>query len=203
MNQLYERLAGLTNGKALIIGLALGFAYYFTMYDDGSVYLAQIQTLNGQLTEAESKKKDTEATLQEEARMKDTIGRLSEQYAFIAKKLPSELKSSEMVRGIDSVAKISGVSVKMKKPGNVAKKEVVEELPVDVSLEGSYGQIAQFIYHTSNLERLTRVLNFSIVAQDDIHEKPLRFEGQVVSYKLAPENDKDKTAANAAREPSP
>lgn len=197
MNQLFEKLAGLTNGKALIIGLMVGLAYYFMMYDDGSALEAQIGALSGQLQQAEAKKKDTEATLQEEARMKDAVGKLSEQYAFIAKKLPSELKSSEMIRGIDSVAKMAGVSVKLKKPGSVTKKEVVEELPVDVTLEGSYAQIAQFVYYTSNLERLTRVLNFSVVAQDDAKEKPLRFEGQVVSYKLAPEPEKPKEAAAA------
>lgn len=197
MNQLFEKLAGLTNGKALVIGLMVGLAYYFMMYDDGSALEAQIGALAGELQQAEAKKKDTEATLQEEARMKDAVGKLSEQYAFIAKKLPSELKSSEMIRGIDSVAKMAGVSVKLKKPGNVTKKEVVEELPVDVTLEGSYAQIAQFVYYTSNLERLTRVLNFSVVAQDDSKDKPLRFEGQVVSYKLAPEPEKPKDPAAA------
>lgn len=197
MNQLFEKLAGLTNGKALVIGLMVGLAYYFMMYDDGSALEAQIGALAGQLQQAEAKKKDTDATLQEEARMKDAVGKLSEQYALIAKKLPSELKSSEMIRGIDSVAKMAGVSVKLKKPGTVTKKEVVEELPVDVTLEGSYAQIAQFVYYTSNLERLTRVLNFSVVAQDDSKEKPLRFEGQVVSYKLAPEPEKPKDPAAA------
>lgn len=201
MNQLLEKLASLTNGKALIIGLMVGLAYYFMMYDDGSALEQQIGALAGQLQQAEAKKKDTEATLQEEARMKDAVGKLSEQYAFIAKKLPSELKSSEMIRGIDSVAKMAGVSVKLKKPGNVTKKEVVEELPVDVTLEGSYAQIAQFVYYTSNLERLTRVLNFSVVAQDDTKDKPLRFEGQVVSYKLAPEPEKPKDAAAVATPP--
>lgn len=190
MNQLFEKLAMLTNGKALVIGLMVGAAYYFMMYDDGAALEQQVAALSGQMQEAEAKKKDTEATLQEEARMKDAVGKLSEQYAFIAKKLPSDLKSSEMIRGIDTVAKMAGVSVKLKKPGIVSKKEVVEELPVDVTLEGSYSQIAQFIYYTSNLERLTRVLNFSVVAQDDAREKPLRFEGQVVSYKLAPEQEK-------------
>ena len=169
----------------------MGLAYYFALYDDGAVLTAQIGVLNGQLQEAETKKKDTEATLQEEARMKDAVGKLSEQYAFIATKLPSELKSSEMIRGIDSVAKMAGVSVKMKKPGTVTKKEVVEELPVDVTLEGTYAQIAQFVYFTSNLERLTRVLNFSLAAQDDTKDRSLRFEGQVVSYKLAPEPEKN------------
>lgn len=190
MNQLFEKLAAMTNGKAIIIGLIAGAAYFFGMYDDGSALTTQITTLDGQLREAEAKKKDTEATLQEEARMKDAVGKLSEQYAFIAKKLPSDLKSSEMIRGIDSVAKMAGVSVKMKKPGTVVKKEVVEELPVDVSLEGSYSQIAQFIFYTSNLERLTRVVNFSLAAHQEDATKPLRFEGQVVSYKLAAEPEK-------------
>lgn len=190
MNQLYERLAGLTNGKAFFLALIAGAAYYFGMYDDGSALTTQIGTLNKQVQEAEAKKRDTEATLQEEARMREAVGQLSEQYAFIAKKLPSELKSAEMIRGIDSVAKMAGVSVKLKKPGTVAKKEVVEELPVDVALEGSYAQIAQFIYYTSNLERLTRVLNFSVSAGQDDKDKPLRFEGQVISYKLATEPEK-------------
>lgn len=190
MNQLFEKLAAISNGKALVLGLFLGLAYYFGYYDDGSALTAQIGVINGQIQEAEIKKKDTEATLQEEARMKDAVGKLSEQYAFIAKKLPSELKSSEMIRGIDSVAKMAGVSVKLKKPGTVTKKEVVEELPVDVSLEGTYAQIAQFVFYTSNLERLTRVLNFSLSAQHDDASKPLRFEGQIVSYKLAPDPEK-------------
>jgi type IV pilus assembly protein PilO len=192
VNQFFDRLANLTNGKAIVIGLLLGAAYYFTMYNDGSALLAQITTLDQQIVAGEAKKKDTDATLLEEARMKETVGKLSEQYAFISKKLPSELKSADMVRAIDIVAKTSSVSVKLKKPGNVEKKEVVEELPVDVVVEGNYAQIAQFIYQTSNLERLTRILNFSVIAQnqDEGPDKRLRFEGQVVSYKLAPEPDK-------------
>lgn len=200
MNQVFEKLAGLSNGRALIVGIVLGALYYFMLYDDGSALQAQIGGLNTQLVAAEAKQKDTEATLQEEARMKDTVGRLSEQYAFISKKLPSELKSSDMVRAIDSVAKTSGVSVKLKKPGILAKKEVVDELPVDVNLEGSYSQIAQFIYHTSNLERLTRILNFSIIAPNPEAglQGPLKFEGQVVSYKLASEPQK---AADGTQQP--
>jgi len=200
MSQLLEKLAGMTNGKALILGLLLGLAYYSTVYDDGSTLTKQMAVLDTELQTAEAKKKDTEVTLQEEVRMKEAVGKLSQQYAFIATKLPSELKSSEMIRGIDSVAKMAGVSVKMKKPGSVAKKEVVEELPVDVTLEGTYSQIAQFIYYTSNLERLTRVLNFTLVAPEDRRDAPLRFEGQVVSYMLAPEPEK---AAAAAEEHGP
>jgi len=201
MNQLLEKLSGLTNGKALVIGLMVGLAYYFMLYDDGSALQTQVATLTGEIQQAEAKKKDTEATLQEEERMKDAVGKLSEQYAFIAKKLPSELKSSEMIRGIDTVAKMAGVSVKMKKPGNMTKKEVIEELPVDVTLEGTYAQLAQFIFLTSNLERLTRVLNFSVAAPEEGKDKPLRFEGQVVSYKLAPEPEKPKDSGAGVEAP--
>jgi type IV pilus assembly protein PilO len=186
MNRIFEKLASLTSAKAMILGLILAGVYYMTSYDNGETVEAQIQGLNKEIATAELKKKDTEATLKEEANMKEAVGKLSAQYAFISKKLPSDLKSAEMVRAIDTVATISGVSVKFKKPGTVIQKEVVEELPVDVTLEGTYGQIAKFIYHTSNLERLTRVLNFT-VSGPDLKTRNLRFDGQVVSYKLAPE----------------
>lgn len=195
MNRLFEKLAAMTSARAMVFGLILGGAYYFTTYDSGEGIQAQLVSLNAEISKAEVKKKDTENTLKEEATMKDAVGKLSAQYAFISKKLPSDLKSAEMVRAIDSVANVSGVSVKFKKPGAVVQKEVVEELPVDVTLEGNYGQIVKFIYHTSSLERLTRVLNFS-VSGSDIKTKNLRFEGQVVSYKLAPE-----PLPGAAKEP--
>lgn len=199
MNRLFEKLAALSSGRAMILGLVLAGVYYMTAYDNGDAVTAQIQALNTQISAAELKKKDTEATLKEEATMKEAVGKLSAQYAFISKKLPSDLKSAEMVRAIDTVANVAGVSVKFKKPGTVVQKAVVEELPVDVTLEGNYGQIAKFIYHTSNLERLTRVLNFS-VSGPDVKTKNLRFEGQVVSYKLAPETtDKDAATKEPAR----
>jgi type IV pilus assembly protein PilO len=188
MNRIFDKLAALSSGKAMLLGLILGVLFYFTAYDSGDGVSAQIASVSAELAKAEAKKKDTEATLKEEASMKEAVIKLSTQYAFISKKLPSDLKSAEMVRAIDSVANTSGVSVKYKKPGVVVQKEVVEELPVDVTLEGTYGQLAKFIYHTSNLERLTRVLNFSV--SSDPKSRNLRFEGQVVSYKLAPENTK-------------
>lgn len=196
MNKILDRIAIISNRNALIIGLALGLGYYFGAYNDGSELQAQIQVVSKKLAEAQTKKKETDAILKEEERMKDSIGKLSEQYAFISKKLPSDLKSADMVRSIDNVAKVSGVSIKVKKPGAVEKKEIIEELPVDVVFEGNYGQVASFIYHLSNSERLTRFMNFTMSTQEE-GKKALRVEGQVISYKLAPEVPEKKDDANA------
>ncbi len=65
-------------------------------------------------------------------------------------------------------------------------KEVVEEVPVDVTLEGTYAELAQFTYLVSAAERMARTKNV-IITESEPGGKKLKFEGQVVGYKLAEE----------------
>ena len=121
--------------------------------------------------------------------MQEKIGRLSSQYQDISRRLPAALFSIDINKAIDAFAKNSGVNVKEKKPGATVRREVVEEVPVDVVLEGTFGDLAQFIYQVSSAEKMSRVKNITI-SDPGQGLKRLRFEGQVVGYKLAPEKPK-------------
>ena len=162
-----------------------------TMYDDGSAIEGQISGITQQLTAEEEKKKDTDATLKQVREMQEKIGRLSQQYQEVSRRLPGVLYSIDINKSIDGFARTANVDVKSKKPGENIKREVVEEVPVDISLEGTYGQLAQFVYLVASSERLARVKNIVITEpENDISGKKLKFEGQVVGYKLAPEKEK-------------
>jgi type IV pilus assembly protein PilO len=189
MDKIFERLAYYSMIQVIGFGLIAAGAYYFIGYDDGAAIQAQIVSVSSQIEQEEVKKKDTEATLKEEASMKESVGELSQQFQEISRRLPSVLSSIDINRSIDTFAKSAGVNVKSKKPGSVAQKEIVDEVPVDVTLEGSYAELAQFIYYVSTAERLTRVRNFVISRGSDndsgrSSNGKLRFEGQVVGYKL-------------------
>ncbi|QDK36843.1 type 4a pilus biogenesis protein PilO [Bdellovibrio sp. NC01] len=194
MNKFFETISGYTIGKAFIIGLAIGAFYYFTIYDDGSSIDAQMVTINQQLQEQEAKKKDTDATLKQVREMQDKVGRLSTQYQEISRRLPSALFSIDINKSIDGFGRNAGVNIKSKKPGENLKKEVVEEVPVEVELEGSYGELAQFVYLVSSAERMSRVKNITISDSSPTGgSRKLSFKGQVVGYKLAPEKPKAET----------
>ncbi|UYL08964.1 type 4a pilus biogenesis protein PilO [Bdellovibrio sp. SKB1291214] len=191
MNKLFDTLAGFTYGKTLGVGLVFAAVFYFTLYDDGSQVEAQIAAVQQQVQEQEAKKKDTDATLRQVNEMREKLGRLSQQYQEISRRLPTVLFSIDINKAIDSFARGAGVSVKIKKPAENIKREVVEEVPVDVTLEGSYAQLAQFVSLVSSSERMARVKNIVINAEDNSDPtKNLKFEGQVVGYKLAPEKPK-------------
>lgn len=193
MNKIFDTLAVQTIGKILMIGLALTGLYWNFIYDDGSAVDAQIATVNQQLQEEENKKKDTDATLKQVQEMQEKVGQLSQKYQEISRRLPAVLFSIDINKAIDDFARNAGVSVKSKKPGENVKKEVVEEVPVEVSLEGSYAELAQFTFLVSTAERMARVQNI-VLTESEPGSKRLKFEGQVVGYKLAPEEKKPAAA---------
>ncbi|QDK46561.1 hypothetical protein DOM22_16015 [Bdellovibrio sp. ZAP7] len=191
MNKFFDTLAGFTYGKTFGLGIVVGALFYFTLYDDGSQVEAQIAAIQQQVQEQEAKKKDTDATLKQVNEMREKLGRLSQQYQEISRRLPTVLFSIDINKAIDGFARGAGVSVKIKKPGENIKREVVEEVPVEVTLEGSYAQLAQFVSLVSSSERMARVRNITISDQDSTDPtKKLKFEGLVVGYKLAPEKEK-------------
>jgi len=197
MNKLFATLAAFSYGKTLIIGLAVGGLYYMTMYNDGAALETQINTVQAQLQTELQKKQETEQTLKQAKEMQEKVGRLSQQYQEISKRLPSVLFSIDINKAIDGFARSAGVSVKIKKPTENIKTEVVEEVPVDVTLEGTYAELAQFTYFVSAAERMSRVKNVTISEAPPqsgvaITSRKLKFEGQVVGYKLAPEGEKKK-----------
>ena len=195
MNKLFETLSGFSIGKTFVIGLGVAGLYYMMMYNYGSAIETQINQVQGQLQAELQKKQETEQTLKQAQEMQEKVGRLGQQYQEISKRLPSVLFSIDINKSIDSFARSAGVSVKIKKPAENVKTEVVEEVPVDVTLEGTYAELAQFTYFVSAAERMSRVKNVTIseaVPGPGVNARKLKFEGQVVGYKLAPEGEKKK-----------
>lgn len=189
MNKFFDVIAVQSIGKILVIGLGLTFMYWNFVYDDGSAVDAQIATVNQQLQEEENKKKETDATLRQVQEMQEKVGQLSQKYQEISRKLPAVLFSIDINKAIDDFARNASVSVKSKKPAENVKREVVEEVPVEVTLEGTYAELAQFTYLVSTAERMARAQNI-IITEGEAGSKKLKFEGKVVGYKLAPEEKK-------------
>lgn len=186
MNKFFEKLASFPMNQILIIALVVAGGYYFLLYNDGSSIAAQLSGLQKQIAEQQKKKQETDAALKEAALVKDSVGKLSQQFQEVSRRLPTNLQSIDISKTIDTFVRSSGVRLTSKRPAAVVKKELVEEVPVSVVLEGSYAEIAQFIYQISGTEKMTRVKNFKLVPIDDKSGRTrLKFDGQIVGYRLA------------------
>src|SRR5687768_12653910 len=104
MKNILALLAGLDPQKVLIVAAAIGAFYYFMLYDTGEIVIREVADLRTKVQGEEQKKRDTDATLMEEKRMKEAVGILSEKYQLISKKLPSELSTLEINNAIETLA---------------------------------------------------------------------------------------------------
>lgn len=194
MDKILLQLAAQSMNRILGAAVVVAGLYWMTMYNNGDGLRQNLATINQELEQEEVKKKDTDATLRQVQEMKDKIGTLSTKYEEISKRLPESLFSIDLNKSIDVYAKESGVGVKNKRPGENKVGEVIEEVPVEVVIEGKYGQVAKFAYLVASAQRMSRlrdvVLSVANSEENGSSGKPaevrLKLEGRVVGYKLAP-----------------
>lgn len=184
MTKFFEKLLTYTIQQLAAFSVVAGMIYYFVLFNDGSSERASIASLDEQLRAEGEKKVETEKVLAEERRMRDAIGLLSQQYQDLSRRIPKKLDSIELNRNIDSFARNSGASIKSRRPEAMIQKEIIEEVPVSISLEGNFGELASFVYLVSSSERVSSMKSFVISSSEERRGARLRLDGTVVGYQL-------------------
>jgi len=196
MNTLFIRLASFTLRKALIFGLIAGGIYYFMAFDDGSSIRADIDKVQKDIQEQEAKSKEAEAALKEVEQVRAAVGALSDQFKMVAQAIPTDVNMADIIRAVDTVARAAGIAVKSKEPRDPVNYEYYEEIPIKVTLEGSFSQITMFLYYIASLERIMKVKTFSISYPSSANlsggapSNKLVFDGVVMSYRFLGEPKK-------------
>ncbi|MBX3040281.1 MAG: type 4a pilus biogenesis protein PilO [Bdellovibrionaceae bacterium] len=185
MNKVFAKLNLYSMVQILSFSVVLSMIFYFTMYDDGHQVRADISQLTQQLNEESIKKEKTEKILAEEALMKESVVLLSQQYQELSRRIPTSLTSIELNRNIDAFARNAGVSIKSRRPLAITKGQIVEEVPIEISLQGSFAELAQFVYVVASSERVTALRSFTFTPIEKSTQ--LKFDGVVVGYQIAPE----------------
>lgn len=189
MNAVLAKLAGFgSRGLIILGGLILG-AFYSIFYDDGSSLEKRIQDVQAQIVPAEGQAAEAERALQEVEQVRAQVGTLGDQYRVVSQKLPTEVQMSDMIRVVDQLAKSAGVSIKSKEPQPASDRQYYEEIPLKISLEGSYSEITAFLFKVSSFERIMRLKDFTIVnrtsgAPGAEFTGRLIFDGQILSYRF-------------------
>ena len=181
VNNLLLRLAMMTSQRILVIGVVLGLIYYFMFFDGGEKQKKRITELNQKIKVEQTKLPESQAALKEVDLVRASVAALGEQFTRVSQQLPSNIQMSEIIRTVDDLARITGVSIKAKEPKPNVPRDVVEEVPLRINLEGSYSQITLFLYQIARLERLMKVKDFTISSpRESVGENArLVFEGEV------------------------
>lgn len=193
LEKLLEVVGMFSLSRTMMFGVLLLAIYYGLFYDDGSTYEAKIATLTQQVSLQKAKKKEVDEALRIQEEVQSKVSTLNAQYQEASLKLPKELTSSEIIRAIQIITKASGVQILQLVPQKPDRKDILEEMPMNISLEGTFNELATFVYYISSMERITKVKNLKLTnydskTSDKTKTINLKLDGQIVSYRFTGES---------------
>jgi type IV pilus assembly protein PilO len=141
---------------ALFVGL-IAAAWGFGAFG-WSVQLEELEAK--QLLEAKHKEdwvsKKRQAVNLEEYRRQ--LAEIDRSFGALLKQLPNKAEMGDMLVDINKAAQARGLSVELFKPGGEAPKEFYAEVPITLTLIGSYHDIGAF---TGDIARLPRIVTLN------------------------------------------
>src|SRR6266508_1438721 len=131
-------------GVSLLAAALIGGAFYYLWYSEA---LEPEQTKTTRLQQFQREVQLLEAKL-------DTLKRI----------LPPEKETPDLMRRVQYLATQSSLSIKVFTPAAVANKEFYQEVPINVSVEGTYHNLGAFCDRVSRLSRLVNLGQIKIKA---------------------------------------
>lgn len=136
------------------LGVAVVGGYFYFYEQQARVDLdarrAELATIRGRI----DKGMETARKLPE---FRAQVGDLESRLESLKAILPEEKDVAELLRGMQTLAAQSSLSIRHFRPRAIAVKEMHAEWPIEMELEGSFHNVAQFLDRVSKLPRIINV----------------------------------------------
>ena len=142
-------------GTFLLSALIFVFGFYLPLVNDVSTAEQQIRLIDAEINKANLIASQLPKV---ENRVKELDIRLNE----ALNQLPDKQQISELLGKVADKARDTGLDVKLFKPDEEIKKDFYAEVPVEVSLQGTYHQVASFFDEVGHLDRIVNLDQFSL-----------------------------------------
>ena len=121
-----------------------------------------IDGLVAKRTQVQGEVNQVRAQVAEIERFKREIAELEKRLALLKDRLPSEKETPTLYRAVSAAAEQSGLGVALFQPKAAVPKDVVSEIPITISAQGSYHQLAKFFERVAGLPRVVNVNDFKL-----------------------------------------
>lgn len=159
---------------ALAWGLAIGIILA------GAVHYAWFRGLNAEIkakrTELEGLHQEIQKGLAAERKLpqfREEVRRLELELAKLLQVLPSKRNTEELIKRIETLTRQGDFTLRKFTPGEFVPKEFYAEWPIDISLEGTYHNLALFFDRMSRFSRIINVEDMRLTALEGVPQKSI------------------------------
>jgi len=148
----------------LLEAAALGWFLCRPLFEEYKVLKADLSSLEDEI----SKKKATVANL---PRLKQEYEQLNRDLAQALTELPNSQEIPSLLTSITTVGKGSGLDFLVFRPRSETVKGFYADVPVDISVSGSFHSVANFFSAVSNLPRIVNITNVNFAEVKDVNNR--------------------------------
>jgi len=151
-----------------IIFVALGAAYFYLLFQPK---MKELNTL-------QKKQADLSKQIQESKRIADNLPKFKQEYEQLKidldhalTELPNEKEIPSLLTSITSKGKDAGLDFLVFRPKKEVPRDFYAEVPVDISVHGSFYNVANFFLAVSSLPRIVNISNVTVVEIKEVNGK--------------------------------
>ncbi len=190
INQIVGGLAFYAKLGVLVVVVAIiGAVYYYKFW---TPKVEELEGLTKDLKRQEAKLREYKSVAAQLPEFEKEYKRLLEEFKFAVQVLPEEKEIPELIDNIYSEVSSSGLEPRAFAPKAERQKELYAEIPVSMSVVGSYHELAIFF---DKVSRLSRIVNVR-----DLNLKPIKGKGSpdrmvldagftAVTFRMLPESE--------------
>jgi len=196
----FEKIEGLTRPQriaiyigtlVIIIGLSV-WGLFYPKWD-------QIKELDLQLAKVEAELKIAKKNASELNDWRSKMKKMEAQYKTVMRALPEKEEIPSLLTGISEAGRDAGLEFTLFQPKKEVAKDFYAEIPVDITVDGSYHQVALFFDKVANLPRIVNIRDISILPAKNTKgggDSQLTTKCQAVTYKFIESDNGNKDKKN-------
>ena len=180
--------------------------YYFAFYQPKVNQQADNEK---KIANLQSEIKSIKNEVRKQKKLEEDISLLDLREDQFEKALPDPKKNQgmnipDLLKEISEKGRKSGLEIKKFEPGDemdVSNNDYVKQLPITMSVEGGFHEIAIFFDKISAMERIVHVKNIDIsIEEENQNDVSLTVEGKVVTFRFLNEAEREEVEQRKAKQ---
>lgn len=108
------------------------------------------------------------------------------QFGALMKQLPNKAEMDQLLADINQAGLGRGLLFELFKPGNESLREFYAEMPIEISVVGSYHDLGEFV---ADVARMPRIVTLGTMKVERLDEGQLRFQARATTYRYLDESE--------------
>jgi len=185
MASLTDRIALAPKPLFVVIGAALALVMYLqTGGGAAGNYDSQIAIAKAELNKKNDLLKKTKDRIGQRTQFEDEMNLVSQTFRQALDYLPTKADTQDLYKKIYSEARAAGVEMSGFKPREPVAKDFYDEIPMEISVRGTYAQLTSFLGNVSKIPRIINIKNVELRNPKEVEGSTfVDMKGVLVAYR--------------------